>query len=57
MSGIRSFKRNHQEIRGSIKIPHMGWNDLSFETYSPLLKGVKEKSYVYFVHSYYAASP
>ena len=37
-----------------LKIPHMGWNALSFLTPCPLLKGVPEGSYVYFVHSYMA---
>ena len=52
--GLGFLKGTIKKLEGSIKIPHMGWNDLSFETYSPLLKGVKENSYVYFVHSYYA---
>ncbi|MEI7027809.1 imidazole glycerol phosphate synthase subunit HisH [Paenibacillus sp. y28] len=39
---------------GSYKIPHMGWNQLSFlQPQSPLLKGLEE-GYVYFVHSYHA---
>ncbi|MDP9197120.1 MAG: imidazole glycerol phosphate synthase subunit HisH [Thermoproteota archaeon] len=36
-----------------VKVPHMGWNNL--ETISPeskLLDGVKDGSWVYFVHSY-----
>ncbi len=37
-----------------IKIPHMGWNDLKFRKEHPLLKGVPDHSYFYFVHSYYA---
>jgi len=53
-AGLGLLKGTIVKLEGSIKIPHMGWNDLSFETYIPLLKGVKEKSYVYFVHSYYA---
>ena len=36
-----------------VKIPHMGWNTI-YNLSSPLLKNVDEKSYVYFVHSYYA---
>lgn len=40
--------------RRGYKIPHMGWNNLSFCHESPLLKGVKEGEYVYFVHSYHA---
>ena len=34
------------------KVPHMGWNTLS-DIKGPLFKGLKEKDFVYFVHSYY----
>lgn len=36
-----------------LKIPHMGWNDLTFPNKGRLFVGVPEYSYVYFVHSYY----
>ena len=36
-----------------LKIPHMGWNSLSVNPDSRLLKGIGENPYVYFVHSYY----
>ena len=36
-----------------LKIPHMGWNSLHLEHNGRLFEGVKEQSYVYFVHSYY----
>ncbi|HEY8804463.1 MAG TPA: imidazole glycerol phosphate synthase subunit HisH [Clostridium sp.] len=52
--GLGFFKGNIKKLEGSIKIPHMGWNSLSFETYTPLLAGISENKYVYFVHSYYA---
>ncbi len=35
------------------KIPQMGWNKLFFKQNSPLLKGVENESYLYFVHSYH----
>ena len=35
------------------KIPHMGWNSLTVNPSSRLLKGIPKDSYVYFVHSYY----
>ena len=35
-------------------IPHMGWNKLEILNYCPLLCGLEENSYVYFVHSYKA---
>ena len=37
----------------SLKIPQMGWNTINFVQFHPLLEGVKNHSYVYFVHSYY----
>lgn len=36
-----------------LKIPHMGWNSLSFPREGRLFKDLPEESYVYFVHSYY----
>ena len=37
----------------TVKTPQMGWNTIDFAKSHPLLEGVKEHSYVYFVHSYY----
>lgn len=37
-----------------LKIPHMGWNSLTFPNPSPLFQNLAEQSYVYFVHSYHA---
>ena len=40
-------------ITASLKVPHMGWNNLSYVNgSSPLFSGVDEKSDFYFVHSY-----
>jgi glutamine amidotransferase len=36
-----------------VKVPHMGWNDLTRVASHPLVEGVREGDYVYFVHSYY----
>ena len=39
----------------SLKIPHMGWNNVSFsDPKHPLLTGMREEEYFYFVHSYFA---
>ncbi|MCM1038678.1 MAG: imidazole glycerol phosphate synthase subunit HisH [Ruminococcus sp.] len=42
-----------------LKIPHIGWNSLSYPDRGRLFDKVPEQSYVYFVHSYYlqAAEP
>mgnify|MGYP001589766709 FL=1 len=55
-AGLGLLKGNIIKLEGSIKIPHMGWNSLSFENKSPLLQGIVENQYVYFVHSYYAVN-
>lgn len=44
-----------KRIEGSVKVPHMGWNTLSHHLQHPLLTGIGESAYVYFVHSYYVA--
>ena len=41
-------------ISDSLKIPHIGWNQLEFAREHYLFKKIKEKDCVYFVHSYYA---
>lgn len=35
------------------KVPHTGWNTISIEKESPLMKDIPENSEFYFVHSYY----
>ena len=37
-----------------LKVPHMGWNTLTFNKNDEIIKNIAENDYVYFVHSYYA---
>ncbi|MDT2034151.1 MAG: imidazole glycerol phosphate synthase subunit HisH [Planktomarina sp.] len=37
----------------NLPVPHMGWNQLENLSDDPLLKGLDEGAYVYFVHSYF----
>lgn len=39
---------------GNLSVPQMGWNALEYNRACPLLKGIQEGKYVYFVHSYAA---
>ena len=41
-------------LPNDMKIPHMGWNSLEITKDSKILEGVKNNSWVYFVHSYRA---
>ena len=43
-----------KDVSKDLKIPHMGWNSLSYKKDSKLFKYVSEGSYVYYVHSFYA---
>jgi glutamine amidotransferase len=36
-----------------LKVPHMGWNSVDFKKGHPVLAGIPQGSYFYFVHSYY----
>jgi len=37
----------------SLKIPHMGWNELVLDQPHPVLEGLKTGDHAYFVHSYH----
>jgi glutamine amidotransferase len=55
--GLGLLKGSVIHLDTSLKVPHMGWNDLFFEQpSSPILKYIKLSDYVYFVHSYYVSS-
>ena len=58
--GLGLIKGSIRAIRDVIpadyKVPHIGWNALSFgKEKSPLFKYLNEGDYVYFVHSFYGA--
>lgn len=36
----------------SLKVPHMGWNDLVISQHHPVLEGVETGHHAYFVHSF-----
>ncbi len=41
-------------LPSTMKVPHMGWNNLEITNDSKILEGVDNNSWVYFVHSYRA---
>ena len=51
--GVLEGKIVRLPAESGLKIPHIGWNNLTFPKKGRLFEGVPEDSYVYFVHSYY----
>lgn len=47
------FPEKVKLFHGPVKVPHMGWNSIRFES-NRLLNNLEPGCYVYFVHSYYA---
>ena len=38
--------------KGKFKLPHIGWNEIEIQKESKIFKDIKNKSHMYFVHSY-----
>lgn len=51
--GMGLVKGEVVKLPNTVKIPHMGWNDIMVVKESSLLEGLKSGDYFYFVHSYY----
>ena len=45
-----------ETIPAGLKIPHIGWNALTFRKNSPLFWDLRDGDFVYFVHSYHAVN-
>jgi len=44
--------RKINNINKTLKLPHMGWNQIEFKKDCALFSGLENKSHMYFVHSY-----
>ena len=53
--GLNVFGGQVKRLEVSLKVPQIGWNQIHIQRPSPLLEGVADGSYAYFVHSYYVA--
>jgi glutamine amidotransferase len=51
--GLDIWKGRVDKLPNIVKVPQIGWNALKIKKSNPLIDGVKDGSYVYFVHSYY----
>ena len=53
--GLGVFGGWVKRFEAGLKVPQIGWNQVHIQQASPLLEGVADGSYAYFVHSYYVA--
>lgn len=51
-AGLGLIPGNVDKIQTELKLPAIGWNSLSFKNDCPMLRGLADGCYVYFVHSY-----
>ena len=50
--GLSLVSGGVKRIETAYKLPHIGWNSLTFQNDSPLFRGLDDGAYVYFVHSF-----
>ncbi len=50
---VEFFAEGKPEASAELKVPHIGWNALTVNPQSKLLRGIENGSRVYFVHSFY----
>ncbi|MCW5516724.1 imidazole glycerol phosphate synthase subunit HisH [Muriicola sp. Z0-33] len=51
--GLGIFDIDVLRFSNAVKVPQIGWNQIS-QLKTPLFEGIRDKEYVYLVHSYYA---
>jgi glutamine amidotransferase len=53
---VTKFRTDMKDENGdSLKIPHMGWNNIKVVQQHPVLEGIRPEDEFYFVHGYYPA--
>ena len=53
-AGLDLLKGEVVRLPTSVKLPEIGWNNIRIKRPSPILEGVPDNAYAYFVHSYFA---
>lgn len=54
VEGLGLFKGVIRRFDDRLRVPHMGWNQITTRKECKLLRGISPNPYVYFAHSYYA---
>lgn len=56
LTGLKLFSGSVRSLPTTVKLPHMGWNQLKLTRPSPLLEGISADAYFYFAHSFAATN-
>jgi imidazole glycerol phosphate synthase glutamine amidotransferase subunit len=56
LAGLDLLPGSVRSLPGTVKLPHMGWNQLKLTRPSRLLEGVSADAYFYFAHSFAASN-
>lgn len=51
--GLDVFRGKVVRFRIKEKVPHMGWNNVHISRRPPILNGIEDNAFFYFVHSFY----
>ncbi|MEX0833407.1 MAG: imidazole glycerol phosphate synthase subunit HisH [Actinomycetota bacterium] len=51
-SGLGVLQGRVRRLPDTVKVPHMGWNEVNWTTDHPLVRGIPSGTRFYFVHSY-----
>jgi len=51
--GLNILRGRVVKFQTGLKVPHMGWNNVKIVKKPPILDGVPDESFFYFVHSFY----
>lgn len=51
--GLDIIPGNVVRFSTELKVPHMGWNQVAFTQHHPVVEGIPQNSYFYFIHTYY----
>ena len=54
LSGLGVLSGRCYRLSGRVKVPHVGWNDITFDRSASIVDGVTSGAQVYFTHSYVA---
>ena len=53
-AGLDLLKGEVVRLPTTVNLPQIGWNNIRIKRPSPILEGVPDNAYAYFVHSYFA---